>query len=77
MYQFIPDQTIYICGTSKSICSGLRIAYMVFGEQFREKILKGIFNINVKTSSFDAEIITELILNGTAYQIVNEKKAVS
>jgi DNA-binding transcriptional MocR family regulator len=74
MYQFIPDQTIYICGTSKSICSGLRIAYMVFGEQFREKILKGIFNINVKTSSFDAEIITELILNGTAHQIVNEKK---
>lgn len=28
----------------------------------------------MKTSSFDAEIITELILNGTAHQIVQEKK---
>lgn len=74
MYQLIPDQTVYICGTSKSICSGLRIAYMVFSKRFRERILKGIFNINVKTSSLDAEIITELILNGTAHQIVQEKR---
>lgn len=77
MYQLIPDQTVYICGTSKSICSGLRIAYMVFGERFRGKIRKAIFNINVKTSSFDAEIITELILNGTAHQIVQEKKCLA
>lgn len=74
MYKLIPNQTIYICGVSKSICSGVRIAYMVFGERFSDSILKAIFNINVKTSSFDAEIITELIINGTAHQIVQEKK---
>lgn len=74
MYQLIPDRTVYICGTSKSICSGLRIAYMVFGKRFRERILKAIFNINVKTSSFDTEIVTELILSGAAHQIVKEKK---
>lgn len=74
MFQLLPKQTIYICGTSKSICSGLRVAYMVFGDIFKEKILKAIFNINVKTSSLDGEIITELILSGKANEIIAEKK---
>ena len=74
VFQLLPDQTIYICSTSKSICSGLRVAYMAFGHRFKEKILKGIFNINVKTSSLDGEIITELILSGKANEIVAEKK---
>ncbi len=74
MYQLLPEETVYICGTSKSICSGLRVAYMVFGSQFREKILKAVFSINVKTSSLDGEIITELILSGKANEIVAAKK---
>lgn len=74
MFNLLPEQTVYICGTSKSICSGLRVAYMVYGDALREKILKGIFNINVKTSSFDAEVITELILSGKAHEIVSQKK---
>ncbi len=74
MYQLLPERTVYICGTSKSICSGLRVAYIVYGEQFRVQILKAIFNINVKTSSLDGEIITELILSGKANEIVAAKK---
>ncbi|MDR3597455.1 PLP-dependent aminotransferase family protein [Clostridium sp.] len=74
IFQLLPEQTVYICSTSKSICSGLRVAYMVFGDKFKEKILKAIFNINVKTSSLDGEIITELILSGKANEIAAEKK---
>ncbi|PEJ59079.1 GntR family transcriptional regulator [Bacillus sp. AFS002410] len=74
MYNLVPEQSVYICGTSKSICSGLRVAYMVFGEALREKISHGIFNINVKTSSLDVEVITELILSGKAHEIVHQKK---
>jgi DNA-binding transcriptional MocR family regulator len=74
MYQLLPEQTAYICSTSKSICSGLRVAYIVFGDDFKERIQKAIFNINVKTSSLDAEIITELILSGKASEVVEEKK---
>ncbi|MFA1712369.1 PLP-dependent aminotransferase family protein [Peribacillus frigoritolerans] len=74
MFQLLPEQSVYICGTSKSICSGLRVAYMVYGDAFREKISQAIFNINVKTSSFDAEVITELILSGKAHEIVSQKK---
>ncbi|MFD4815808.1 aminotransferase-like domain-containing protein [Peribacillus butanolivorans] len=74
MFHLLPEQSVYICGTSKSICSGLRVAYMVYGDSLREKIFQAIFNINVKTSSFDAEVITELILSGKAYEIVSQKK---
>jgi DNA-binding transcriptional MocR family regulator len=77
MFNLLPEQTIYICSTSKSICSGLRVAYIVFSDRFKEKILKAIFNINVKTSSLDGEIITELILSGRANEIVAEKKRLS
>ncbi|AIQ25781.1 PLP-dependent aminotransferase family protein [Paenibacillus sp. FSL H7-0737] len=74
MYSLLPDQTIYISSTTKSICSGLRIAYIVFGEKFKERIERAIFNINVKTSSLDAEIISELIVSGSAAEIVAYKK---
>jgi DNA-binding transcriptional MocR family regulator len=74
MFNLLPEQSVYICGTSKSICSGLRVAYMVYGDALREKILQAIFNINVKTSSLDAEIITESILSGKAHEIVSQKQ---
>jgi len=74
MFNLLPEQSVYICGTSKSLCSGLRVAYMVYGDALREKILKAIFNINVKTSSFDSEVITELISSGKAHEIVSQKK---
>jgi DNA-binding transcriptional MocR family regulator len=73
-HQLLPDQTIYICGTSKSICSGLRVAYMVYSERFKDRIEKAIFTINVKTSSLDAEIIADLIFSGKAKEIVEKKK---
>lgn len=74
MARLVGNQTVYICGTSKPICSGLRVAYAVFGEPLRERILRAIFTVNVKTSSLDAEIITELLDNGTAAKIMAEKK---
>lgn len=74
MFNLLPEQTVYICGTSKSICSGLRVAYIIYGDALREKILRAIFNINVKTSSLDSEVITELILSGKAQEIVTQKK---
>lgn len=74
MFHLLSEQCVYICGTSKSICSGLRVAYMVYGDALCEKILQAIFNMNVKTSSLDAEVITELILSGKAHEIVAQKK---
>ena len=74
MAQLIPERTIYLSGTSKPICSGLRVAYLVYPDNFRESILKAIFNVNVKTSSLDTEIISELILSGKANEIIKQKQ---
>lgn len=63
MFQLLPDQTVYICSTAKSICRASEW-HIVFNHACKEKIFKAIFNINVKISSLDAEIITELILSG-------------
>lgn len=74
MARFVPEQTIYLSGTSKPICSGLRVAYLLYPDRFREQIHQAIFNVNVKTSSLDAEIITELIISGRANEIVKQKR---
>ncbi|MDQ0205718.1 aminotransferase-like domain-containing protein [Alkalicoccobacillus murimartini] len=71
---FVPNHFVYGISTSKSINSGLRIGYVAYSNQFIDKIQNGIFNLNVKTSSFNAEVITELINNGVAEQIVLRKK---
>lgn len=75
--QMLPEQTVYICSTSKSICSGLRVAYVVFSDAMRERMLRAIYHVNVKTSSLDAEIITEIIASGRGTDIVAYKKSLA
>ncbi|WP_267879791.1 aminotransferase class I/II-fold pyridoxal phosphate-dependent enzyme [Paenibacillus massiliensis] len=60
--------------TAKSICTGLRVAYVVFHERFKDRLTRAIYNVNVKTSSLDVEIITQLILSGDAHTIVARKQ---
>lgn len=77
MRELLPEQTIYICSTTKSICSGLRVAFVVFPETMRERMLKAIYHVNVKTSSLDAEIVIETIDSGAARDIVAYKKSLA
>jgi DNA-binding transcriptional MocR family regulator len=73
MFNLLPEQSVYVCSTAKSICSGLRVAYMVYGDTLKPKILQAIFNVNIKTSSLDAEVISELITSGKATEIAGIK----
>ena len=73
----IPERTVYICGTSKSLCAGLRVAFLAFPEAFRPHLASGVTTINLKTVSFNAEIIARLILDGRAEEIVERKKALA
>lgn len=73
MFDIMKGESVYVCGMTKSLCPGLRIAYMTYGEAFRGRIEHGLMNVNIKSSSFDAEVITELILNGDAYEITRRK----
>lgn len=74
MFELLPDHAIYICGTSRSICSGLRVAYLVYGERFASRISQALFIINVKTSSLDAEIVSDVLNTGKAVEILSMKK---
>ncbi|WP_253701392.1 PLP-dependent aminotransferase family protein [Bacillus sp. FJAT-29814] len=58
---FVPERFVYILSVAKSLNSGVRVAFIAYADQFIEKITYGIFNLNVKTSALNAEIITELI----------------
>ena len=71
--RFVPEQSVYLSGTSKPFCSGLRVAYLAAAYSFRDALWQAIYNINVKTSSLDAEIITELLLSGRAREILDRK----
>ena len=72
-FSMLPERTLHICSLSKSLCAGLRVAFMAFPEQYTEMLVSGVLNINLKTVSLNAEIITELIESGIAETIVNEK----
>lgn len=75
LFNLLPDQTVYINSTSKTICSGLRVAYMIFGRPLARKITEGVYNLSTKPSSLDTDIISELIRNGTAHKIFKQKKS--
>ena len=70
----LPDQTIYICGSAIAICSGLRVAYCAFSPVFRERLLGALRHLSIKTSSIDAELMTELVNSGKAGAIIQEKR---
>ncbi|WP_069998079.1 aminotransferase-like domain-containing protein [Cellulosilyticum sp. I15G10I2] len=73
----VPDQSIYISSVSKSLCSGIRVGFMFYPEKYASNIIRGIYNINVKTPALNAEIISELINTGMADKIVENKIAIS
>ena len=69
----IPDETVYICGTSKSICAGLRVAFMAFPESMSTLLSNGAYYANLKTPTINTEIISELITSGLADKIIEKK----
>ena len=73
MFSRLPEQTIYICNSTTALCNGLRVAFAAFPENFRVPLLNALFHLNIKTSSLDAEIMTELILSGKAAKILGQK----
>lgn len=73
LFEELQQKAFYICGTAKNLCPGLRIAYTAYTDDLKGAVLHGVSNMNIKTSSLDAEVITELILSGDAYPIVHHK----
>ena len=69
-----PDSTIYIAACTSMLAPALRITYAAFPEVFRDRLLKGLFLLNMKAGAIDAEIVSELILSGEAIRIMAAKR---
>ncbi len=72
-FSLVPEQTVHVCSISKSLCAGLRVAFIAFPDQYRELLVSGMLGINLKTVSLNSEIIAELIESGEAEKIVKQK----
>lgn len=72
-FHLMPEQCVHICSISKSLCAGLRVAFLAFPLQYRDALTAGLLNINLKTVSLNAEIVAELILSGKAQEIASHK----
>lgn len=72
-----PERTLYICSLSKSLSAGLRVAFLSYPEALAQPLMGGIYNVNVKTPSFNTEVVCTLIRSGVAEEIVQEKLALS
>lgn len=73
MSTLLPQQSVYISSMSKPLISGLRVSFVCVADQYRQKFEQTMLTLNVKTSALDAEIICQLLENGTAVQIMRKK----
>ena len=69
-----PDSTIYIAAYTAMLSPAFRITYAAFPARFRDRLLKGLFLLNMKAGSIDAEVVSEMILSGTASRIMSAKR---
>ena len=68
------ERSIYINSVSKSLCAGLRVAFLSFPDILRKAIESAVYNVNLKTSSLNAEIAAEIIIRGTHRGFIAEKQ---
>ncbi|KXL52592.1 HTH-type transcriptional regulatory protein GabR [Anaerotignum neopropionicum] len=71
---FCPQEGCYIASLSKAICPGLRVAILSVPHGFASLLARGIFNINVKTSSINIETAAYMIQNEIATEIIEKKR---
>ena len=69
----VPEQFIYISGTSKALCAGLKVAFVAFSPKLRNAMLCGMQKINIKTPSLNMEIITNMIESDIASQLISQR----
>ena len=73
LYDRIPERTVYMCGSTRNIASGLRVSYLAYPEALSDRLLGGLHHLSIKAGALDAEILGELVLSGAAERILSEK----
>ncbi len=66
----VPQNSVYIASVSKAFYAGLRVAYVITPKQFRNRIAQAVLNTIWMVPTFNVELISECIRDGTADQII-------
>lgn len=73
---YVPENGIFICGISKALFPGLRIAFTVVPKRVLYKFTQVVANTVGMASPISGEIVTGLIESGIATEIMNKKNQV-
>ena len=72
----VPDNGIFICGMSKALYPGLRIAFTYLPERYLYKFTQTVANTLWMAPPISSQLVTALIESGTAKEMINKKKQV-
>lgn len=72
--QNVPEQGIYIGGTSKLLGPGFRISFVKVPKAYMEPMKKGLLNTSWMASPITAELVTNLIITGNAKTVIEDKR---
>ncbi|WP_429463584.1 aminotransferase class I/II-fold pyridoxal phosphate-dependent enzyme [Neobacillus sp. B4I6] len=67
---YAPEHTIYIASLSKSMATGLRLAYVAVPFKFLDSIRKALYNLNISVSPLLAELTARIIVPNQFENIV-------
>ncbi|RLQ94534.1 aminotransferase-like domain-containing protein [Falsibacillus albus] len=73
---YVPENSLYIAGTSKSISPAFRISYMVSPLPYVKKLTFGLNNLTWMASPLNAEMISQLIQLNYYDHIIETKLAI-
>lgn len=71
---FAPEQTVYLSSLSKTVCAGLRTAFIHVPIRHRKALLTTLYSMNVAISPLLAAVSAELIEDGTVDEIIRERR---
>lgn len=74
LFSFAPDNTVYIFSTSKFLSPGLRVAYLLVPEQYKERLENALYNMNLMVSPFCAEIVNRIFNSELLDYLIAAKK---
>ena len=66
----LPDQTVYVAGSTRYIAGGIRATFMAYPRDCAVSILGALHHLAIKAGALDAEILAEAILSGCAERIL-------
>ncbi len=71
---FAPESIIYISSLSKTVSAGLRTAFIHTPDKYKQELITALYSMNIAVSPLLATASASLIEDGTADEIIEERK---